>query len=184
VAVATDAANRQHYELPPEFFGEVLGPRRKYSCGLYPMVVRDLATADMNHFATSERFDRVIWVEMFEHMHNCPELLRHIHSWLKDGGRVFVHIFCRRELAYLFETEGTDNWMGRAFFIGGIMPSDHLLFYFNEHLVVEYHWRVSGSHYQQTCEDWLRLMDDRSGRIRTILEKRSRCETANNSSNG
>jgi cyclopropane-fatty-acyl-phospholipid synthase len=243
LAVATDAANRQHYELPPEFFGEVLGPRRKYSCCLYPSGVRDLATAeevmlrqtcrragladgmdilelgcgwgsltlwmaehypdsritavsnalaqrihieecctrlklanvrvvtaDMNHFATNGRFDRVVSVEMFEHMRNYPELMRRIHGWLKDGGRLFVHIFCHRELAYLFETQGKDNWMGRTFFTGGIMPSDHLLFYFNEHMVVEDHWRVSGSHYQQTCEDWLRLMDERRGRIMPILK--------------
>ena len=243
LAVATDAANRQHYELPPEFFGEVLGPRRKYSCCLYPVGVRDLATAeevmlrqtcrragladgmdilelgcgwgsltlwmaehypnsritavsnslpqrvyieecctrlklsnvrvvtaDMNHFATSERFDRVVSVEMFEHMQNYPELLRRIHGWLKDNGRLFVHIFCHRELAYRFETEGEDNWMGRYFFTGGIMPADHLFFYFNEHLAVEDHWRVSGSHYQRTCEDWLRLMDERRGRIMPILE--------------
>ena len=128
-------------------------------------------TADMNDFSSDATFDRVVSVEMFEHMRNYAELLRRISGWLKPDGRLFVHIFCHRELAYFFETEGDDNWMGRYFFTGGIMPSDHLLFYFNDHLLVENHWRVNGRHYQQTCEDWLLLQDARREQIMPILEE-------------
>jgi cyclopropane-fatty-acyl-phospholipid synthase len=243
LAVETDAANAQHYELPPEFFSQVLGPRRKYSSCLYPIGVTGIAaaeeamlaetcrraglrdgmdilelgcgwgsltlwmaeqypdsritavsnsdpqrefiqsvcrdkgfgnvrviTSDMNAFSIDWPFDRVVSVEMFEHMRNYDELLRRIADWLKPDGRLFVHIFCHRELAYFFETEGEDNWMGRYFFTGGMMPSDHQLFYFNEHLLVEDHWRVNGRHYQQTCEDWLKLQDSRRETLMPILQ--------------
>jgi cyclopropane-fatty-acyl-phospholipid synthase len=129
-----------------------------------------IITADMNDFAAEGRYDRVVSVEMFEHMRNYRELLRRVAGWLKDDGRLFVHIFCHRELAYLFQVDGSDDWMGRYFFTGGIMPSDHLFFYFNEDLAVEDHWRVSGTHYQQTSEDWLRLMDKRREKIMPIME--------------
>jgi cyclopropane-fatty-acyl-phospholipid synthase len=244
VAVLTEAANEQHYEVPPEFFSLVLGKHRKYSCCWYPagnevldeaeekmltltcertqisngmdilelgcgwgsltlwMAERyararitavsnsapqrefimaqcrrqgisnvDVVTSDMNHFDTAKRFDRVVSVEMFEHMRNYELLLRRVASWMKPDGRLFVHIFCHREYAYFFETEGEDNWMGRHFFSGGIMPSDDLLLYFQDDVALEDHWRVSGTHYEKTANHWLANMDSQKEQIMPVLER-------------
>jgi cyclopropane-fatty-acyl-phospholipid synthase len=228
VAVATDSANEQHYEVPAELFQAFMGPHLKYSCGFWPTPETTLAeseeamleltckragledgmdilelgcgwgslslwmaehypnanitavsnsqtqkkfidargfpnleviTADMNDFHIARRFDRVVSVEMFEHMRNWPELLYRINSWLKLNGKLFIHIFVHRELAYLFNESGEINWMAEHFFKEGMMPSESLLTLTNKHMIVERHWRINGRHYAKTLRAWLDRID-------------------------
>lgn len=232
VAVAADVANRQHYEVPSDFFVRVLGPRLKYSACLWKEGVSDLAgaeeamlslyaqranlangqnilelgcgwgsltlwmaehfpdsritavsnsssqrhyietqarmrdlnnarvmTADVNDFSTDQRFDRVVTVEMLEHVRNYPNLFERISQWLENDGAMFAHIFCHRDLVYPFEAAGNNDWMAEHFFTGGMMPSFDTFNEFQTHMQVLKSWSVPGWHYRRTADAWLQNMD-------------------------
>jgi cyclopropane-fatty-acyl-phospholipid synthase len=244
LAIATDEANEQHYELPTEFFRKVLGPHMKYSSGYWDSATTDIETSEARMLKLSckraelkngqrilelgcgwgsltlwmakeypdaqitaisnsktqkayidsqaaERdltnlevktvnmisyegkgesiFDRVVSVEMFEHMKNYDKLLSRISRWLKPEGKLFVHIFTHREYAYHYEAKDESDWMARYFFTGGQMPSNDLLLYFQDHLSIEDHWQVGGDHYQKTSEAWLARMDEASDVLKPLI---------------
>ena len=244
IAEHADAANRQHYELPPAFFALFLGPKRKYSSCLYPTGSESLAeaetialaqtmahagladgqeilelgcgwgslslamaeafpaaritsvsnsapqrrfieaqarqrgltnlnviTADMNDFSTATVFDRVVSVEMFEHMANWQALLSRLRTWLKPDGRLFLHIFTHRHRPARYDWRDPEDWMGRHFFTGGIMPTVGLIRQFPDLFTVEEEWRWSGRHYQRTALHWLELFDANRARIDPILRQ-------------
>ncbi|WAC14332.1 SAM-dependent methyltransferase [Dyadobacter pollutisoli] len=128
-------------------------------------------TADMNNFHVNQQFDRVVSVEMFEHMRNYELLMKKVASFLVPDGKLFIHIFTHKEYAYLFEVVDETDWMSKYFFTGGVMPSDDLMFYFNDDLVVEKHWHVSGAHYGKTSEAWLMNMDNHKTEIIPLFEQ-------------
>jgi len=245
IAIHVDAANRQHYELPPAFFALCLGPRLKYSACLYPTGAESLAQAEEAMLALyaeraqlrdgqdilelgcgwgsltlwmaerfpdaritavsnapaqrafiearcrergidnvrvmtcdvsrlmleAEAFDRCVSVEMFEHIRNHEALMDRIAGWLRPGGKLFVHIFCHRTLVYPFETEGEDDWMGRHFFTGGLMPAADTLLWFQGALRSEARWLVDGTHYRRTADHWLANQDANERQVMAILRE-------------
>jgi len=151
-------------------------PQRRFIEARAPENVR-VVTADMNDLVRNDEgrlggpFDRVVSVEMFEHMRNYRALLHRVRTWMKDDGRLFVHVFCHNRYAYPFETEGADNWMGRYFFSGGIMPSFDLFHHFEDDLVIEEEWRVNGVHYGKTAQAWRELLEARKSRVMPVLRE-------------
>jgi cyclopropane-fatty-acyl-phospholipid synthase len=131
----------------------------------------EVVTADMNQFAPQGEFDRVVSIEMFEHMRNYRVLLGRISSWLAPEGRVFIHVFCHRSHPYLFEVEGRADWMAQYFFTGGLMPSPDLWLQFQEDLVVEQQWEVNGRHYERTALAWLANLDSQRDECMEILRE-------------
>jgi len=130
-----------------------------------------VVTADMNDYENDRRFDRVVSVEMFEHMANHRELMRRVAGWLREDGKLFVHVFSHLKYTYLFEEEGRSNWMGRHFFSGGMMPGHNYLPGIDGHLRCEEGWWLDGTHYQKTAEAWLRNTDMARGEILPVFEE-------------
>ncbi len=131
----------------------------------------NVVTCDINDLQCQQKFDRVVSIEMFEHVRNHRELFRRIAGWLKDDGKLFAHIFCHRQWTYKFQDEGHRDWMSRYFFSGGVMPGNDLFSEYQDDLRLQEQWKWDGTHYQKTCEAWLRNMDQDRGQIMPLLEK-------------
>jgi cyclopropane-fatty-acyl-phospholipid synthase len=126
-------------------------------------------TADMNAFDPAGQFDRIVSVEMFEHMMNWRQLLTRLRSWLKPDGRFFIHIFTHRAGTYLFDRTDREDWIAQHFFTGGMMPSHHLIRQYADLFSIEKEWRWSGTHYQRTAMDWLANFDAHASEIEAVL---------------
>ena len=131
----------------------------------------EVITADMNDFETENNYDRVVSIEMFEHMRNYKKLLSKISSWLNDGGKLFIHIFTHQSVVYPFENQGEADWMAREFFSGGMMPSHDLLLHFQDDLIIEDVWRMSGTHYEKTSLAWVNKMDANKDSVMKIFSE-------------
>lgn len=162
-AVSNSSSQRQYIEA--EAVKRGLGNLRVITC-------------DMNRFDIDQRFDRIVSVEMFEHMMNWRDLLIRVRSWLKPGGRFLMHIFTHRSGSYLFDRADGDDWIAQHFFTGGVMPSHHLIRQYCTILEVEREWRWSGTHYQRTALDWLRNFDAHREEIEPVLREVYGAETA------
>ncbi|MEE2821358.1 MAG: cyclopropane-fatty-acyl-phospholipid synthase family protein [Acidobacteriota bacterium] len=128
-------------------------------------------TEDINDFDTDRLFDRIVSVEMLEHVRNYQRLFSRLARWLNPRGRLFVHVFCHRYLCYPFENQGATDWMGQYFFTGGLMPSADLFSYFQDDLMIEQQWWVDGTHYSQTARAWLANLNHNQEKIMDILPR-------------
>jgi cyclopropane-fatty-acyl-phospholipid synthase len=135
--------------------------------------------AEMNIFAPLRRFDRVVSVEMFEHMSNWPSLLQRVADWTKPNGIILIHVFNHRRAPYRFDATNTADWIAQHFFTGGIMPSAALLGQFCDIVTIEQQWLWNGDHYRRTAKDWLANYDRNTVEIRRLLpaaNARAQCE--------
>jgi cyclopropane-fatty-acyl-phospholipid synthase len=130
-----------------------------------------ILTADMNVFSMDKTFDRIVSVEMFEHMANWRALLERVRTWLKPDGRLFIHVFTHRTAPYRFDVNDKADWIAQYFFTGGVMPSHGLMHQFPDLFEVEADWRWSGAHYQKTALDWLANFDRNEAAITPILQE-------------
>lgn len=130
----------------------------------------EVLTCDMNAFDVQRRYDRIVSVEMFEHMRNWPELFRRVSNWLQPDGRFFMHVFVHRSTPYAFVERDASDWMSRYFFAGGMMPSDDLAAQFQDHLQLRAQWRWDGHHYERTCNAWLHKMDTQRAQLWPLFE--------------
>ena len=130
----------------------------------------EVRTNNVAELELEEKFDRVVSVEMFEHMRNYPVLLERISNWLNPNGKLFIHIFVHKEVPYLYEAKDDSDWMSKYFFSGGIMPYSHLLHHFSDHMKIENYWAVDGTHYGKTARAWLDKMDENKKEIVEIFK--------------
>ncbi len=156
VAVSNSSSQRRHIEAEAEARG--LGNVR-------------IITADMNTFEPGATFDRVVSVEMFEHMRNWERLLARVRTWLRDDGLLFQHVFAHREYAYAFEDRGPSDWLTRHFFSGGMMPCHDLLDHLEIPFRVEQRWLIEGTHYARTAEDWLTNLERRREAVLDVFAR-------------
>ena len=124
---------------------------------------------NINELNLDKKFDRIVSIEMFEHMRNYKKLMKEISDLLLEDGKLFVHIFCHKDSAYFYEARSDSDWMSKFFFTGGIMPSQDIFNYFNEDLVLKNSWEINGKHYSKTSKDWLKNMDRNKNEIKKIL---------------
>ena len=136
------------------------------ACGLGNLRV---VTADMNDFDPGTRFDRIVSVEMFEHMANWPALLARVRTWVRPDGRLFLHVFSHRAVPFLYDDADKDDWIAQHFFTGGIMPSHGLIGHVEAPFAVEAGWRWPGTHYARTARDWLANFDRETEAVEAVL---------------
>ena len=126
---------------------------------------------DINQLNLNKKFDRIVSIEMFEHMRNYKNLLQRLSNLMTDDGLLFVHIFCHRQSAYFYEIKNQWDWMTKYFFTGGIMPSKDIFEFFDEDLTVAESWEINGKHYSKTSKSWLKNIDKNSKIVNQILNQ-------------